>query len=551
MIFNQLNNIRHTFKAARVLKFVYIIIILSLLIGWIEASIVFIVDTFISDFKSLNNNNYLFIILISLILIRIIFTIINIASTFYLYRKYTIYAFKRQLLYPKFKSDNDNKNINQSEFTQSILIGIRHLANLIPSISFIVSSGIFLIFLLVKIMSLPEGKIGAILIFLSAIIYSFVILSSSYFIKRLSERIKKYGETLIDQLTIAGELKEWAKSSKEGYEKYTNLFSDNQIKMRNTQGLQNFVSLVPSLLLESIYYIIIGITFIGYPSNNNDIINQLIPTFKLLIISSPRIFSIINKFSQSANLISNGLPYVNTLISNLILINETKEKNHAKIAKDSSIKNQDQIILKLNNKIITSFSIYENTIITLKGKSGSGKSTLISDVIYGRNCLFYSSKYYSLFKQGKLYCFIGPRVQLLELSVFKNIFLDNQINYKLLKRFEKAYDICGLKNILKARGMINSDPIKAFKLIDALTLSSGEKQRVSIARSIIYGGPVLLFDEASSNLPINDHQKILKSLITSNLFIAFIICSHNESKFLENNKDLNIKEIFLKEKIKD
>ena len=82
--------------------------------------------------------------------------------------------------------------------------------------------------------------------------------------------------------------------------------------MRNTQGFQNFVSLVPSLLLESVYYIIIGIAFIGYPSNNN-YNRQLIPTFKLLIISSPRIFSIINKFSQSANLISNGLPYVSTL----------------------------------------------------------------------------------------------------------------------------------------------------------------------------------------------------------------------------------------------
>ena len=226
-------------------------------------------------------------------------------------------------------------------------------------------------------------------------------------------------------------------------------------------------------------------------------------------------------------------------------------QDHAKILKNSSLINQDKIILQLNNQRATSFYLYENSIITLKGKSGSGKSTLISDVIYGRNCLFYSSKYYSLFKEGKLFCFIGPRVQLLELSVFKNIFLDNQINKNTYKRFEKAYDICGLKNILQARGMINSDPIKGFKSIDALTLSSGEKQRVSLARSIIYGGPVLLFDEASSNLPINDHQRILKSLITSNLFIAFIICSHNESKFLENNKDLNIKEIYLKEKIKD
>ena len=546
MIFDKLNNISHTFKAAKVLKFVYVILILSVLIGWIEASIVFIVDTFISDFKSLNNNNYLFIILISLIVIRILFTIINIASTFYLYRKYTIYAFKRQLLHPKFKSNNDIKNINQSEFAQSILIGIRHLANLIPSISFILSSGIFLIFILARIISLPEGKTGAFLILLTAIVYIFVIFSSSYFIKRLSERIKRYGEILIDQLTIAGELKEWAKSSKEGYEKYTNLFSDNQIKMRNTQGFQNFVSLVPSLLLESIYYIIIGIAFIGYPSNNNDIMDQLIPTFKLLVISSPRIFSIINKFSQSANLISNGLPYVSTLVSNLTLINETKEKNYAKIVKNYSPKNQAGIILKLNNKGFTSFSLYENSIITLKGKSGSGKSTLISDVIYGRNCLFYSSKYYSLFKQGKLYCFIGPRVQLLELSVFKNIFLDNQINDKLLNRFMKAYEICGLKNILIARDMSNADPVKAFKSIDGLTLSSGEKQRISLARSIIYGGPVLLFDEASSNLPINDHQRILESLIKSNLFKAYIICSHNESKFLENNKDLNIQEIYLK-----
>ena len=546
MIFDQLNKLLHTLKGARVLKFFYIVFLLSVFIGWIEASIVFIVNNFISDFNSINNRNYLFILLISLILIRIIFMIINIVSTFYLLRKYTVYAFKRQLLSPHFKNDNENKNIYQSELSQSIINGIRHIANLIPSISFIVSSGIFLIFILIRILSLPEGKVGAVLICFLVLIYSLIIFSSSYFIKRLSENIKKYGENLIDQISIAGEIKEWVMSTREGYEKYMNLFSDNQIIMRNTQGLQNFISLAPALLLESLYYLIIGIAFIGYPTNNDGLVNKLIPTFKLLLISSPRIFSIISKFSQSASLISNGLPYVKTLVNNLTL---KHEDNLAEIIKDNSQKNQDKIILQLNHKRFSSFYLYKNSIITLKGKSGSGKSTLISDFIYGRNCLFYSSEYYSLFKKGKLYCYIGPRVQLLEISVFKNIFLDNQINAKLNKRFIEAYDICGLKNILKARGMENEDPIKSFKSIDALTLSSGEKQRVSLARSIIYGGPVVLFDEATSNLPLDDHQRVIESLIESKLFNAYIICSHNENKFLKDNQNLRIQEIYLKKNI--
>ena len=45
-----------------------------------------------------------------------------------------------------------------------------------------------------------------------------------------------------------------------------------------------------------------------------------------------------------------------------------------------------------------------------------------------------------------------------------------------------------------------------------LKLSGGEKQRVSIARTILKGSPILVFDEATSSLDTKSEQAILAAL---------------------------------------
>ena len=203
-----------------------------------------------------------------------------------------------------------------------------------------------------------------------------------------------------------------------------------------------------------------------------------------------------------------------------------------------------------NNQI--SFDIKKNSVHALLGENGAGKSTLVK-ILYG---LLQPDEGEILFN-GKIFSTKSPKESMAKgigmvfqhfslfesLSVKENLILglNEEISYRVLERdilaISKKY---GLELDLEA-------PINS--------LSAGEKQRVEIVRVLLQEPKVLIMDEPTSVLTLNETKSLfntLNSLINDGTTIIYI--THKLNEVIEFCNDVTIlrkgKEIETSETIK-
>lgn len=191
---------------------------------------------------------------------------------------------------------------------------------------------------------------------------------------------------------------------------------------------------------------------------------------------------------------------------------------------DFHYKNGKQILKNVN------LIIKEGEKIGIIGKSGCGKTTLIklllkfetassgNIVINGYNiddidlkCLRNKIRY------------VSQNVHLFSGTLYENItYGSNENNASKIKEICK---ICGLDE------MIDHMPMRMNTYIEenGINLSLGEKQRISIARSLLKGGDIYIFDECTSNLD-EVNENLFKNIINYYLYEkTVIIVSHKYS----------------------
>jgi putative ABC transport system ATP-binding protein len=167
-----------------------------------------------------------------------------------------------------------------------------------------------------------------------------------------------------------------------------------------------------------------------------------------------------------------------------------------------SFKNGDQLII---NDL--SVDIESGTFISIVGPSGSGKSTFLKLCSH----LYSPSKGKILFKGKNLmeyrptdlrksicYCFQTP-------YLFGRRVMDN-ITFPFRIRNIQT-DISKINHLLN---LFNMD--QEFLHKDITNLSGGEKQRIALIRSLIFKPEVLLLDEVTSSLDV-DNTKIVEDVI--------------------------------------
>lgn len=187
--------------------------------------------------------------------------------------------------------------------------------------------------------------------------------------------------------------------------------------------------------------------------------------------------------------------------------------------------NELMIFKNLNLKI------EKNKITGIKGQSGIGKSTLLKlllgiyipkfgkitiDDIEIRN---FDKKYY----YDNIISYVGQEPELVNNTTIDNILIDNKNYDRFL--YNLLYD---LHSDIKTNGE---------------NLSGGQKQRIAICRGIMKKNKILLLDEPSSALDINNEKKLLNILnnVIKHYNVTIIIVSHRENtlSLCDNIIDLN------------
>jgi ABC-type transport system involved in cytochrome bd biosynthesis fused ATPase/permease subunit len=186
--------------------------------------------------------------------------------------------------------------------------------------------------------------------------------------------------------------------------------------------------------------------------------------------------------------------------------------------------NQEEILSNL------SMDIDKNSIIGISGKSGSGKSTLLKlmmrfwDVSKGRVSM--SGVDIRKINTDSLRdneSFVTQDTQLFNDTIFKNIRIA-----KLDATLEEVMEACKKASI---HDFIMSLPKKYDTTIGELgdRLSSGERQRIGLARAFIHNAPLILLDEPTSCLDSLNESIILKSLNEAREDKTIVLVSHRKS----------------------
>lgn len=171
-----------------------------------------------------------------------------------------------------------------------------------------------------------------------------------------------------------------------------------------------------------------------------------------------------------------------------------------------------------------SIKIAEGDFVGIIGKSGSGKSTLLNiigllenadsgDVIIdgNKNVRANSIKSNEIIRLKISYLF--QNFALIDnATVYDN--LDIALRYVKIKRSEKSFRINEALNIV---GLDNYANKKVYEL------SGGEQQRVAIARVILKPSKIILADEPTGSLDIENRNKIMELLKELNKYGKTII----------------------------
>ena len=175
------------------------------------------------------------------------------------------------------------------------------------------------------------------------------------------------------------------------------------------------------------------------------------------------------------------------------------------------------------------FSLEKENIVTIYGPSGIGKTTLLnmlgtvdlpdSGTIF-LNKIKYSSKNFQMLRRDYIGYMFQFHYLLPEFTVFENLDLTLRIKGQTCSK--------KIKNLIH-------EVLKDFKIFDKINsypshLSGGEKQKVSLARSIINSPSLVLADEPTGSLDSNSANLIIDKIqsVSKERGIKFIIATHNK-----------------------
>lgn len=177
--------------------------------------------------------------------------------------------------------------------------------------------------------------------------------------------------------------------------------------------------------------------------------------------------------------------------------------------------------------------------LVIKGPSGAGKSTLLKLILglekpVAGNVEINSLPVAELSPEWrKTLSYVGPEPFLIPGTIRENLLFGNSGNFND-DDCKKALDLAGL-TIDFSQSHVTLDT----SIAEVSFLSTGQRQRLAIARAFLRQPSIMIFDEATANLDAETEEQIVKNIGTLGTEKITIIVTHKNSfdkvgtKFLE------------------
>ena len=361
-------------------------------------------------------------------------------------------------------------------------------------------------------------------------VFSFLIFFVGIFYFFTRKKLKSVGKILqylsgieikiLNQ--IFGAIKEIKILNKEKQMEET--YSENVKKMGRNSLIQSFLTSVPRLFLEVILVMAVVIVLTIFVFMDRPTIT-LIPLISLLAVSAIRLIPIFNSITTALVSIRTSTPSFNHVsreiskLENTNTVLDQEKKNEIKFFKSIYIQKVNFRYPSTNLYSITGIDLLINPgkKIGFIGNSGAGKSTLI-DLLLG---LLYPTEGKILvdginisenFRSWQnLIGYVPQDIYLLDDTIRKNIafgFSDGNINSDFVYNAIK---------VAQLKSFIDSLPNGEETIIGnrGVRLSGGQRQRIGIARALYRNPSILVLDEATSSLDVENEKKIMNEIFSS------------------------------------
>ena len=318
----------------------------------------------------------------------------------------------------------------------------------------------------------------------------------------------------------------------------------DEIKKKNNSSLHSYKKYLISISFLNQIPQFIGIIIIALIIITNQkylFIDQvmIVPFLYLILRCIISFGNIINEYGR--------MLFTKSFVKNLINIIGKENKEITRDNSNKTIINTDTLDLKVKKlsigydeviKTNINFKSNKGEFILFSGNSGVGKTALLMTLvgilkkkdgqIYW-NDLPIEKIDINEFRKNISYCGTDP--YLIEGSILENLTYGlNNFEYDDQK-IKKVLEICDC-NFLREKNDYNLN----FHLDnEGSGLSSGQRQRISIARAILKNPAILILDEATVNIDENTEYKILKRIRDNYKNCSIFAISHRKS--LENFAD--------------
>jgi len=338
-----------------------------------------------------------------------------------------------------------------------------------------------------------------------------------------------------------GAIKETKILNRENY--FIKIFSKINAKIEKISFFAYIISVSPRLFLEvaalsSVASVAVFLTLMNRPSET------IIPLISLLAVSAIRLIPGLNSITSSLTNIrfmQEPFDLIVEVVKKLNLFNkqnlnnklESERRVNKKFNNNIKFKNVSYNYAGSEIKAVkdVNIEISKGTSVGIIGRSGAGKSTLV-DIILG----LLKPKSGQIIIDGEnieekrniwqtQIGYVPQNIYLLDDTIKNNIIFginEDDVDELLLA---EVIEMAQLKNLVDSL----PDNIHSFVGNRGAKLSGGERQRIGIARALYNKPKIMVLDEATSSLDIDNENKILNEIYQNKKDKTLIIISHRNN----------------------